>query len=156
MPKRKRPRVTEVPDRSLVPLGREARWLADFLRGCGADGAQVPRPGIDPDEMRREWIKGRSLPARSVPMWWLDYVVAILEIIPERTDREPGKQRDPGLDAMEWWRPFTNSDAEAARLTARGEAAGKNVPDDVIEDRAQNLLRKAYRSRKPCSAISKK
>jgi hypothetical protein len=43
------PRTTAVPDRSpAMPLGKEARPVARYLRGVGADGGLVPRAGVDP------------------------------------------------------------------------------------------------------------
>jgi hypothetical protein len=151
-PKRQpKPRTTVVPDRSPWQLGFEAKMLADFLRGVGADGTRAVPPGSS-DKERKEWLESRSRFAKRVPEWMLDYVVAILEQIPERPpDRPSGQQPDPAMQVLDGWKRIGHSTADSARLAAGAEAGqkeretGQEVADDVVEERAKTLMRKAYR-----------
>lgn len=62
-------RVTQVPDRSAMPLGREAQMAVANLRQYGADPDCVPRPGIDDNAAQQHWFQTRSrLTKKRVPL----------------------------------------------------------------------------------------
>jgi hypothetical protein len=126
--------------------------VADFLRGVGADGTRAVRPGISSDEERRVWLLSGSRPAKRVPMWMLDYAVAILEQIPDRPDqRGRGRPRETATKLVELLRRGDSSTAEVASLVATLDAGreafetGKPVSKEQIEKRKQKLARRVYR-----------
>jgi hypothetical protein len=124
----KRIKTTAVPDRigSTLALGAEARIVASLLRGYGADGAQAVVPGVTSNEERKLWMTARSRPGRA-PMWVMDYVLAILDEIPERENRETRpnhRPRDPFVGRVKILADLLDIDiAEAARFVADEEGA---------------------------------
>jgi hypothetical protein len=149
-PKKPRARRTLVPHRSRLPIGDEAQIVAAALRALGADPGLVPRPGIDSDQARKDWIAGRSRPARRAQMWVLDYAAAILEMIPATRHRALSKDRQ----LTEWVRNFSEDGSpimDSARLVATLEAnrvaaeTGKPIDPDATKKLAARLARRRYR-----------
>ena len=149
-----KPRTTVVPDRSAIsmPLGVEAKMLANFLRDLGADGARAVLPGVSSDKERKDWLESQSRFAKRIPMWMLDLAVAILEQIPNREDRRHGRRREIATEEVERLSAFMPT-AEAAKLVAETEAylagaSGKRPSDDAMAERAEKLARRVYRKRR--------
>jgi hypothetical protein len=141
------PGTTAVKDRVVgIPLGHEAQMLAEFLRGCGADPKLVP--DLRDDVARTEWRNARQ-DATRVPTWYLDWAAAILEQIPQRSLRKPGKPKQDAGKSVEVW-THGMSVAEAARMVATLEARKRDedVSEDDIKKRADDLARQIYRRRK--------
>ena len=146
-----KPRTTAVADRSSWPLGSEAKMLASFLRNVGADGARAVPPGSS-DEARKAWLAKQSRFVKRLPMWMLDYAVAVLEQIPNREDRRHGRRREISTEEVERLSAFMPT-AEAAKLVAETEAYlaganGERLSADAIAERAEKLARRIYRQRK--------
>jgi hypothetical protein len=149
------PGTTAVKDRVVgMPLGREAQMIAQYLRGGGARAELVP--DMRDDVARSDWTVGRARAARRVPMWMLDWAVSVLEQIPQRSRRKPGRAKTEAVRNVEFWAQ-TMPVAEAARMEAKLEATRQRDYDgdfsegeaDKIEKRAEDLARAVYRSRKP-------
>ena len=144
------PRTTAVKDRLVgIPLGYEAQMLAQYLRGRGADPKSVPDPRDD--VARSEWTAARGRDVTRVPMWYLDWAAAILEQIPRRSLRKPGRPKTEAVRDVEFWADVMRMPgADAARLVATIEArrSGDDMSDDAIEERAEQLAHEVYRRRK--------
>jgi hypothetical protein len=141
--------TTAVKDRVVgVPLGYEAQMLAQYLRGCGAD------PELAPDMRdavaRSDWTVGRASNAKRVPMWFLDWAAAILQQIPQRSLRKPGRPKTDAVRNVEFLAQVIPT-AEAARMVATLEARQSDDPtaEAGIEERAEQLAHEVYRHRKP-------
>jgi hypothetical protein len=138
------PGTTAVKDRVVgTPLGHEARALAKFLRAYGADPQLVP--DMSDDAARSDLMAERGRCAKSIPMWALDFAVAILEQIPQRSPREPGRPRQDAVERVETWK-HAMSIADAARWVASMEAR-PGESKDKIKGRAEKLARQVYRRR---------
>ncbi|MDF0523162.1 hypothetical protein P0R31_38765 [Bradyrhizobium yuanmingense] len=139
------PGTTAVQDRVVgVPLGHEAQTLAKVLRAYRADPQLVP--DMRDNAARSDWLAERGRHAKSLPMWALDYAVAILEQIPQRSPRKPGRPRQDAVESVEFWE-HAMSGAEAARFVASMEARPGESKDE-IEERAKRLAHLTYRRRR--------
>jgi hypothetical protein len=152
---RKAPRRT-LRDRSRLPIGSEAILALELLRTYGADPTLVPRPGIDPETARQDWVKARSRTV-SVPKWALDYWAAIIKMIPPPRTKSLSADRRL-TESVQTLMLGGGSVADNARLVAtlhlRGAIpltewwAGKDADADAIDELAEQLARRVYRRRR--------
>ena len=91
---------------------------------------------------RSDWTVGRASNAKRVPMWFLDWAAAILEQIPQRSLRKPGRPKTDAVRNVEFWaRVMQMPVAEAARMVATLEARQRDddSAEDGAEERAEQL-----------------